>query len=157
MDKLDLFDSKQFALAFCAVTDKASSVGNESEPDATVRLEGGAASPGAAFAWEGGQIDYQGNRHAFSITGLSIANVPTGSVSAAGIVKRLRSLSEFAGSYVAAAAEAGVTAGRPVAYLKNDRGVLIQFVARNAGQRFDVSVNGVRIRFKRQLLERTVF
>jgi len=150
MDRLNLFDLKQFTVTFGAVTGNSYSVRTESEPDATVRLEGGAASAGAGFAWDGGQIDYQGNRHAFSITGLSIGNVPAGSVSAAGIVKRLRKLSEFAGNY-AAAAEAGVTSGRPVTYLKNDRGVLIQLVARDAGQRFDVSVNGVSIRFKRQL------
>jgi len=147
MDRPDLFDLKQFAVAFGAVSSNSNSVGDESQPDATVWIERGAASAGAGFAWDGGQIDYQGHKHAFSITGLSVANVTAGCLSAAGIVKRLRKLSEFAGNY-AAAAEARVTAGHPVTYLRNDRGVLIQLIAREAGLRFSLSVNGVLIKFK---------
>ena len=149
MNTLDLFDSKQFAVAFGAVTGNSSSVENEIQPDATVWLEGGSASAGTGFAWEAGQIEFQGNKHAFSITGLSIAKVPAGGVSAGGIVKRLRNFSEFAGNY--AAADARLTAGRPVTYLRNDRGVLIQLVVREAGLRFRPSVNGVLIRLKSQL------
>lgn len=72
-------------------------------------------------------------------------------MSAAGIVKRLRGLSEFAGHYTAAAAKAGGTDGYPVTYLRNDHGVLIQLVAKEAGLRFSPSVNGVLISFKSQL------
>ncbi len=151
MDKLDLFDLRKFTRAFDAVTGNSNSAGNEAPYDATVWLEGGAASAGASFAWDGGQIEYQGGSRAFSISGLSIANVRAGRVSAAGIVKRLRRLSEFAGNYAAAAAEARVTDGYPVAYLRNDRGVLIQLVAKEAGLRFSPSVNGVLIGFKSQL------
>ena len=150
MDKLDLFDLEQFGVAFGAVSSNSNFVGNEFQRDATVWLERGAATAGAEFAWDGGQIDYQGRNHAFRITGLSVANVSEGSASAAGIVKRLRKLPEFAGYYVAAA-EGAVTVGHPVTFLRNNRGVLIQLVASEAGLRFRVSANGVLIRFKSQL------
>ncbi len=41
MDKLDLFDLKQFSVAFGAVTGNSNSAGNEPLYDATVWLEGG--------------------------------------------------------------------------------------------------------------------
>jgi hypothetical protein len=151
MDELFLlFNPKHFADAFGAAMCDARGVVQESQPDATVWIEGGAACAGAGFAWDHGQIDYRGNRHGFGISGLSIANLPAVSISATGIVRRLRTLSDFFGNYLAAAAEGGFTAGGFATYLRNDRGVLIQLVAPDAGQRFNVSVNGVKIRFKSQ-------
>ena len=151
MDKLDqLFSPKHFAIAFGTALRDSGFVAKESQADATVWLEGGAASAEAGFALDHGQIDYRGNRHSFSISGLSIADLPAVSSSATGVVRRLRTLSDFAGSYLAEAAEGGFTAAGLTTYLRNDRGVLIQLVATDAGQRFNVSVNGVRIRFKSQ-------
>src|SRR5208282_4227688 len=151
MDKLALlFNPRQFADAFGAVMHDSRLVAKECQPDATVWLEGGAApaGAGAGFACDRGQIDYRGNRRSFSISGLSIADLPTVSIFATGIVRRLRSLSDFVGNYWAEAAEGGFTAGEFATSLRNDRGVLIQLVATDAGQRFNVSVNGVRIRYK---------
>jgi hypothetical protein len=149
MDKLDLlFNQKLFSDAFGAATRDSKSRAMESHPDATVWLEGGAASARAELEWGHGQIDYRGNRHGFSISGLSIAPVPTTIISATGIVRRLKRLSDFVGNYFHAAEEGPLTAASSAAYLRNDRGVRIQFVAADAGQRFDVSANGVRISFR---------
>jgi len=147
MDKLDLlFNPQLFADAFGAAMRDSRFV-KEPQPDATVWLEGEAASSGAGFVWDQGKIDYRGNRHSFSISGLSIADVPAVRTSATGIVKRLKSLSDFVGNYFAAAAEGRVKTGSLATCLRNDRGVQIHLVARAAGQRFSVSSNGVRIRF----------
>jgi hypothetical protein len=149
MDKLDLlFNPKQFADAFGAAQRDSRFVAKESDPDATVWLERRAASARAESAWDHGQIDYRGNRHSFSICGLSLAHVPAGNVFATGTVRRLRTLSDFVGNYFAAAAEGRLTAGSSAVFLRNDRGVLIQLVAIDAGQRFNAAVTGVRIRFK---------
>jgi hypothetical protein len=149
MDKLDLlFNPKQFADAFGAALRDSGSVAMKSDPDATVWLEGGAASARAKLTWDHGQIEYQGNRHSFSISGLSITHSPAVNVFATGIVRRLKTLSDFVGNYLAAAAEGRLTAGSSSTFLRNDRGVLIQLVATDAGQRFNVSADGVRIRFE---------
>jgi hypothetical protein len=146
MDKLDLlFQPQPFADAFSAATRDSRFVPMESQPDATVWLDGGAASSGAGLAWDHGKIDYRGKRHRFGISGLSIADVPGLNTSATGIVRRLRTLSDFVGNYSAAATEGRLTAGSSATCLRNDRGVLIELVAKNAGQRFNVSSNGVRI------------
>jgi hypothetical protein len=150
MEKLDLlFNPKQFADAFSTALRDSRLEAMASDPDATVWLEGEGASARAELTWDHGQIDYQGNRHSFSISGLSIAHLPAVNVFATGIVRRLRTLSDFVGNYLTAAAEGRLTAGSSSIFLRNDRDVLIQLVATDAGQRFNVSVEGVRIRFKR--------
>jgi hypothetical protein len=147
MDKLNLlFNPKQFADAFGAAMPDTRVV--ESQPDATLWVEGGAASAVAGFALDHGKMDYRGNRHSFSISGLSIGDVPAVNTSATGIVKRLKTLSDFVGNYFAAVAEGRMTTGSSATCLRNDRGVQIQLVAETAGQRFQVSSNGVRIRFE---------
>lgn len=149
MDKLNLlFNPKQFADAFGAAMRDSNFAAMQSQPDATVWLDGGAASAAAGFALVHGKIDYRGNRHSFSISGLSIGDVPAVNTSATGIVKRLKTLSDFVGNYFAAVAEGRMTTGSPATCLRSDRGVQIQLVAKAAGLRFHVSSNGVRIRFK---------
>jgi hypothetical protein len=149
MHKFDLlFNPKQFADAFGAALRDSRFALMESDPDATVWLEARAASARAELTWDHGRLDYQGNRHSFSISGLSITHVTAVNVFATGIVRRLKTLSDFVGNYSAAAAEGRLTAGSSCTFLRNDRGVLIQLVVTDAGQRFNVSVEGVRIRLK---------
>jgi hypothetical protein len=146
MDRLDLmFDARQFAVAFGVATGDLNSAATEARPDATLWLEGGAAVAGAGFAWGDGQINYKRNHHGFSISGLSIADVHAGSISATGIVIRLGKLSDFSGNYSRSGAEAAATGGSAT-YLKNERGVVIKLIAADAGLRFKVSVNGVRVK-----------
>jgi hypothetical protein len=142
-----LFDPKQFAAAFATATGNASPALRES-PGAIVWLEHAARCACERFASGDGEIVYQGTKHAFTIWGLSTADVPAPRISATGIVKRLRTLLDFAGNYSSEGVESRLTSGDSVTYLKNERGVLIQLVARHAGLRFGVSANGVQIRFK---------
>jgi len=102
----------------------------------------------ARFTSGDGEIVYQGTKHAFAISGLSTVDFPVPRIFAIGIVKRLRTLLDFAGNYSSEAVESRLPSGGSVTYLKNERGVLIQLVARHAGLRFGVSANGVKIRFK---------
>jgi hypothetical protein len=151
MNKLDLlFNPKLFADAFGAAMRDSKPRAMESDPAASVWLEGGTASACAEWEWGHGQIDYRGSRHSFSISGLSIAPVPAAIITATGIVRHLRTLSDFVGHYFKAAAVGRSTAPSSAAYLKNDRGVLIQLVAADAGQRFNVSAEGVSIRLRSQ-------
>ena len=145
-----LFDSKVFAAAFGAATCDASPAMRES-PNAIVWLEDAARCARARFTSGDGEIVYQGTKHAFSISGLSTVDFSVPCISASGIVKRLRTLLDFAGNYSSEAVGTRLTSGDSVTYLKNERGVLIQLVARHAGLRFGVSANGVQIRFKYHL------
>ena len=76
MDKLGLlFDPKEFAVAFGAVTGDLRSAATEARPDATVWLERGAAVAGAGFAWGHGQIVYKRQRLAAARPPISAMNV----------------------------------------------------------------------------------
>ena len=149
MEKLGLlFDAKQFALAFDAATSDSGSA--EAQPDATVWLEDGTAAARAGFAWGHGRINYRGSNHAFSISGLSIADAHGAGVAATGTVMRLRKLSDFSGTYSASGAGSTLAGGGAAAYLKNERGVVIKLIATDAALRFCLSANGVRTRLNVQ-------
>jgi hypothetical protein len=149
MEKLGrLFDATQFALAFGAATSDSGSA--EAQPDATVWLEDGAVAAGAGFAWGHGRINYRGGNHAFSISGLSIADAHGVSVVATGTVMRLRKLSDFSGTYSVLGAGATMAGGGSGACLKNERGVVIKLIAADAAVRFSLSANGVRTRLNVQ-------
>jgi hypothetical protein len=149
-----LFDPKQFVAAFGTATCNASPALRES-PSAIVWLEDAARCTCARSTSGDGEIVYQGTKHAFTISGLSTVDFPVPRISATGIVKRLRTLLDFAGNYSSEGVESRLTSGGSsggsVTYLKNERGVLIQLVARHAGLRFGVSAGGVQIRFKHHL------
>jgi len=138
----------EFGAAFSAAT---SDSGIEaSQPAVSIWLEGGVTPAGAGFVWGRGEINFQGKNHAFRLSGLSIANVGAASISAAGSVVHLRKLSDFSGNYLTSrAGSIGADSGLAT-YLKNERGVVIQLLATDAGQRINVPVNSVRVRLKRQ-------
>lgn len=142
-----VFDSKQVAAALSAATCHASSSLRES-PGVIVWLDDTTATARARITWGDGEIMYQGTKHNFSISGLLTADSPTPRIAATGIVKRLRTLLDFAGQYSAEVVESRLADGDSIAYLKNERGVLIQLIAKHAGLRFGVSANGVQIAFK---------
>ena len=95
-----------------------------------------------------GEILYQGTKHTFTILGLFTADTVAPRIVATGIAKRLRTLLDFAGHYSAQTVESRLIAGDSVAFLRNERGVWIQLVAKHAGLRFGVAANGVHIKFK---------
>lgn len=144
-----LFDPKHFVAAFGAATCKSPAL--PESPGAIVWLEDAAGCLRARSAGGDGEIVYQGTKHAFTIAGLSTADFRVAHIVATGIVKRLRTLFDFAGNYSSQAVESPLTAGGSFAYLKNERGVLIQLVAKHAGLRFGVSALGVQIQFKHRL------
>lgn len=130
----------EFASAFGKATNEAS-----------LWLEGGIAPAGAGFVWGHGQLSYQGDDHAFRLSGLSIAGLSSAGISALGSVTYLRKLADFGGHYVpfeTGQKSAGSASGIS---LKNERGVLIKLISTDAGQPFDLPVNGLRIRLKRPL------
>jgi hypothetical protein len=150
MSKLDLlFDAEQFAVAFDAAGDDSRS--NFSRPDATVWLEGGASAAGTGFVWGHGNMSYQGNDHAFDIVDLSIAGLDSASITATGTVLHLRKLSDFGGNYAVPSNGAAPFRGGPGAYLKNERGVVIQLGVTDSGLRRNLSINGVRVRLRRRI------
>jgi hypothetical protein len=142
------FVGSKLVATLSAATPHASSSIRES-PSAILWLED--TSTRTRVTGGDGEIIYQGTKHTFSISGLLTDDSPMPRIAATGIVKRLRTLLDFAGHYSAPALESRLSAEDSFAYLTNERGVLLQLVAKHAGLRFGVSANGVHIRFKNSI------
>ncbi len=138
----------EFGAAFGAIT-RESDI-EAARPEASFWLEGGITPAGSGFVWGHGELRYQGNDHAFRLSGLSIENVAAAGISAGGSVMHLKNLSDFGGHYRATRAGSIGADGGPATYLKNERGVVIKLTATDAAQRINWPVNGMRVRLKRQ-------
>jgi hypothetical protein len=117
-------------------------------PDATVELSGGAVAAGIGYQWGHGDIVYEGQKHRFSLSGLSIVDVGVANFTASGLVYNLHSLQDLEGNYVAATAGMTVAGGGEADYLRNEKGVVIKLLATSKGLRFNLSANGVKVKLQ---------
>jgi len=140
----------EFGAAF---TEAALDTPADARPAATFWLEGGVTPAGAGFVWGQGRISYRGEDHPFRLSGLSITGVSAGSICATGSLMHLRRLSDFNGHYATSAAPgcaspATVAGGDSATYLENQHGVLMKLLATDAGLRFNLLVDRVRVRLR---------
>jgi hypothetical protein len=117
-------------------------------PDATVELSGGAVAAGIGFEWGHGDIVYQGQKHRFSLSGLSIVDVGAANITGSGVVYNLHNLQDLNGNFVAATAGLTVAGGGEADYLRNEKGVVIKLLATSKGLRFNLSGNGMKIKLQ---------
>jgi hypothetical protein len=117
-------------------------------PDATVELSGGAVAAGIGYQWGHGDVVYQGQKHHFSLSGLSIVDVGVANLTGSGVVYNLHNLEDLNGNYVAATAGLTVAGGGEADYLRNEKGVVIKLLSTSKGLRFNLSANGMKIQLK---------
>ena len=117
-------------------------------PDATVELSGGAVAAGIGFEWGHGDLVYQGQKHRFSLSGLSIVDVGVANITASGVVYNLHNLEDLNGNFVAGGAGLTVAGGGEADYLRNEKGVVIKLLATSKGLRFNLSGDGVKIKLQ---------
>ncbi len=118
------------------------------DPDATVELTGGTVAAGVGYVWGHGSVTFQGKKHAFKLSGLSVVDVGASHLSASGAVYHLKDLSDFSGTYTAVTAGITVAGGGSAAVLRNQHGVVIKLTATTEGVRFNLSANGIAIKLK---------
>jgi hypothetical protein len=117
-------------------------------PDATLSLSGGQVAVGVGYSWGSGTLNFDGMSHAFSISGVSVANVGASSLNASGKVYNLKRVQDFAGTYASVAAGVTVGGGGSIAYLRNQNGVVIMLTSTQEGLDFQLSGNGTKITLK---------
>lgn len=118
------------------------------EPEATIELSGGAIAAGVGYVWGHGNIVYQGQKHRFNVSGLSIVDVGVANITATGVVYNLKNLQDLDGNYVAASAGLTVAGGGSADYLKNEHGVVIKLLSTSRGLRFSLSASGVSVKLQ---------
>ncbi|HUC61327.1 MAG TPA: DUF1134 domain-containing protein [Alphaproteobacteria bacterium] len=114
-------------------------------PDATLSLSGGQVAVGVGYTWGSGTLDFDGTKHPFKISGISVANVGASTLNASGKVYDLKRIQDFAGTYASVAAGVTVGGGGSVAYLRNQNGVVIMLTSTQEGLDFQLSGNGTKI------------
>jgi hypothetical protein len=116
-------------------------------PSGYVWLSGGVVAVGIGFSWGHGTLYYSKDQkeYKFKISGVSVADVGGAGITAEGEVYNLTSPADLGGDYSAVTAGVTLIEGGSVAYLKNDKGVVIKLHSQTGGVRFNLSANGMHV------------
>ena len=116
-------------------------------PSGYVWLSGGVVAVGIGFSWGHGTLYYSKDQkqYKFKISGVSVADVGGAGITAEGEVYNLASPADLSGDYSAVTAGVTIIEGGSVAYLKNNKGVVIKLHSQTGGLRFNLSANGMHI------------
>lgn len=113
---------------------------------ATATFNGATVAVGMAFTWGKGVLTFKGKTYPFKVNGLSAIGAGVEKISGTGKIYHLASLADFPGMYAAAGGGATMgKMGRGSASLKNDKGVVIEFTARETGLEVNLAAGGVEI------------
>lgn len=121
---------------------------DENAPTATLQLAGGDVAAGIGFSWANGIVDFQGVKHRFHVSGLSVADVGAMKINAVGEVYNLRTLADFDGTYAAVSAGASLGGGAGIEYLRNQNGVVIKINSTSQGFNVHLAADGMRIKLQ---------
>jgi hypothetical protein len=116
-------------------------------PSAYVWLSGGSVAIGIGYSWGHGTLynSKDQKQYKFKLSGVSVADVGGAGITAEGEVYNLASPADLTGNYSAVTAGLTIGAGGSVAYLKNDKGVVIKLHSQTGGLRFNLSADGMHI------------
>jgi hypothetical protein len=116
-------------------------------PSGYVWYSGGSVAAGIGYTWGHGTLynSKDQKQYAFKLSGVSVADVGAAGINAEGEVYNLNSPADLAGNYSAVTAGLTIIEGGSVAYLKNDKGVVIKLHSQTGGLRFNLSANGMHI------------
>src|SRR6267154_6297261 len=125
----------------------ASPVAEQAIPSAYVWLSGGSVAIGIGYTWGHGTLYYSKDQkqYKFKLSGVSVADVGAAGITAEGEVYNLASPEDLSGNYSAVTAGLTIIEGGSVAYLKNEKGVVIKLHSNRGGLRFNLSANGTHI------------
>ncbi len=120
----------------------------EPAPSGTVKLTSKAVAIGVGVSWGDGTLTVGGKPHAFSIEGLSVADLGVSDVTTSGEVFNLKSVADFSGNYVAGEAGIAIAGGPTDTILKNQNGVVIRLHGTQKGARLTLAAEGVKLKLK---------
>jgi hypothetical protein len=122
-------------------------VAEGSIPSGYVWLSGGVVAVGIGYSWGHGTLynSKDQKEYKFKISGVSVADVGGAGITAEGEVYNLSNPADLSGNYSAVTAGVTIIEGGSVAYLKNDKGVVIKLHSQTGGLRFNLSANGMHV------------
>ncbi len=114
----------------------------------TVRLSSKAVAIGIGVSWGDGTLTVGGKNYAFSVEGLSVADLGVSDVSTTGEVFNLKNVADFSGTYVAGEAGIAVAGGPTDSVMKNQNGVVLRLHGTQKGARLTLAAAGVTLKLK---------
>jgi hypothetical protein len=116
-------------------------------PSGYVWLSGGSIAVGIGYTWGHGTLYYSKDQkqYKFKLSGVSVVDVGGAGITAEGEVYNLTSPADLTGDFSAVTAGVTIVEGGSVAYLKNEKGVVIKLHSQTGGLRFNLSANGVHV------------
>ena len=116
-------------------------------PSGYVWLSGGVFAVGIGFSWGHGTLYYSKDQkqYKFKISGVSVADVGGAGITAEGEVYNLTSPADLSGDFSAVTAGITIVEGGSVAYLKNQKGVVIKLHSQTGGVRFNLAASGMHV------------
>ena len=114
-------------------------------PPPFVSVESTSIAAGIGMSWGEGILGFEGQRHAFTLKGLSIGDLGFAKLVSEGAVSNLFALGDFEGHYVAVEAGAAVGVGASVLSMRNENGVVIRLKSDIEGVQLALGAEGLRI------------
>jgi len=114
-------------------------------PPPYVSLESTSLAAGVGLSWGEGILTFEGQRHAFSVKGMSLGDVGFAKLISEGAVSNLENLADFEGTYVAVGAGAAAGLGGSVISMRNANGVVITLKSDAEGLALSLGPEGLRI------------
>ena len=147
---LSLAASLLLSAVAVAADDAAPPLAPGAIPSGYVWYSGGSVAAGIGYTWGHGTLynSKDQKQDPFKLSGVSIADVGGAGINAEGEVYNLTSPADLAGNYSAVTAGMTIIEGGSVAYLKNEKGVVIKLHSQTGGLRFNLSANGMHITLK---------
>jgi len=120
----------------------------EPAPSGTVSLTSKAVAVGIGVTWGDGTLTFGGKTYAFSVEGLSVADLGASSISTAGEVFNLTKVADFSGNYIAGEAGIALAGGPTDTIMKNQNGVVLRLHGTQQGARLTLAAQGVKLTIK---------
>jgi len=116
-------------------------------PSGYVWLSGGAVAVGIGYTWGHGTFYFSQDQkqYKFKLSGVSVVDVGAAGLNAEGEVYNLTSPADLNGNFSAVTAGMTIVEGGSIAYLKNEKGVVVKLHSQTGGVRFNLSANGMHI------------
>jgi hypothetical protein len=134
-------------LSTVALAADAPAVSDGAIPSGYVWLSGGSIALGIGYTWGHGTLYYSKDQqqYKFKLSGVSVVDVGGAGINAEGEVYNLTSPADLTGNFSAVTAGMTIVEGGSIAYLKNEKGVVIKLHSQTGGLRFNLSANGVHV------------
>jgi len=139
-----------FAATALAAADASSTpppIADGAIPSAYVWLSGGSVAVGIGYTWGHGTLYYSKDQkeYKFKLSGISVVDVGASGLNAEGEVYNLTNPADLSGNFTAVTAGLTIGEGGSVAWLRNEKGVVVKLHSQTGGLRFNLSANGMHI------------